>query len=232
MELQQMEPEHRRPEVFEQDELREQAPDTKRSFQERIGAELKEWAAKVDQLKTDVEKSGIELRRMFEKRMDILKEKRKTALRKFSALNRSREEGWEEFGSGLEGNLDDLKQTLDRTLSTFREKEREIAEKVDKQRKAYVEKIEARFSDWSARVDALKPRMEKAKTEAMMRYDQQIEELRKKQLVGKEKLEEFKKAGGESWDDLKKGMDRALADMKEGFERALSRMKRKQRPRS
>jgi hypothetical protein len=169
MELQQMEPEHRRPEVFEQDELREQAPDTKRSFQERIGAELKEWAAKVDQLKTEVEKSGIELRRMFEKRMDILKEKRKTALRKFSALNRSREEGWEEFGSGLEGNLDDLKQTLDRTLSTFREKEREIAEKVDKQK--------AGGESW----DDLKKGMDRALADMKEGFERALSRMKRKQ---------------------------------------------------
>jgi hypothetical protein len=226
MEPQQMEPQEHRPVEFEQDKLRDQTPEEKRSFQERIGAELKEWAAKVDHLKAEVQKSGTEVRRMFQKRVDLLKDKQRTALKKLSTLQRSREEGWEGFKNALENSLDDLKETLDQTLSTFREKQQEIAERVEKQRKAYVDKIEARFSDSSAKVDALKPRIEKAKIEAMRRYDQHIEELREKQAVGKERLEEFKKAGSESWEDLKEGMDRAFAEMKKSFEKALSRIKK------
>jgi hypothetical protein len=75
-------------------------------------------------------------------------------------------------------------------------------------------------------VDVLKTKMVKAKTEAITKYDQQIEELREKQLVGKERLEEFKKSGSESWEDLKEGMEKAFADMKKSLERAISRMKR------
>jgi len=142
-------------------------------------------------------------------------------------LKRSPEEGWEAFRSGLEKSLDDLKQTLDQTLSIFREKQQEITERVSKQRKAYVDKIEARFSGWSAKVDALKTRIERTKNEAIKNYEQQIEELRKKQLAGKEKLQEFKTSGGESWEDLKEGMDKAFADMKKSFEKALSTMERK-----
>jgi uncharacterized protein YdcH (DUF465 family) len=227
MELQQMEPQEHRPAEFEQEELREQTPETKGSFQERIAAELKEWGTKVDHLKAEVQKSGAEVRRMFEKQLGILRDRRRAALGKLSALKRSREEGWEEFRSGLEKSLDDLNQTFDQTLSRFREKQQEIAERVKKQREVYVDKMEARFSEWSAKVDALKPRIEKAKTEAMTKCDQQIEELRKKQLAGKEKLEEFKKAGGESWEELKEGMERAFAEMKKSFERVLSRIKKK-----
>jgi hypothetical protein len=204
-----------------------QTREAKTSYQERIGAKLKEWAAKVDHLKVEVEKLGAEAGRMFEKRIEILRDKQKAAMRKLSTLKRSPEEGWEGFKSGLEKSLDDLKQTLDQTLLIFRKRQQEITERVSKQRKAYVDKIEPRFSDWSAKVDALKTRIERAKNEAMMKYEQQIEELRKKQLVGKEKLEEFKKSGGDPLEDLKEGMDKAFADMKKSFEKTLSRMKKK-----
>jgi outer membrane murein-binding lipoprotein Lpp len=222
MGLQEMESQQQKSEESEQ-----YAPEAKTSYQERIGAELKDWAAKVDRLKADVEELGTEAGRMVEKRIEILKDKRKAAVRKLSTLKRSPEEGWEGFKSGLEKSLDDLKQTLDQTLSTFRKRQQEITERVSKQRKAYLDNIEVRFSDWNAKVDALKTRIERAKNEAVTKYEQQIEELRKKQLIGKEKLEEFKKSGGESWKDLKEGMDKAFEDMKKSFEKALSRMKKK-----
>jgi len=76
--------------------------------------------------------------------------------------------------------MDDLKQTLDDSLTRFREKQEEIAERVSSQRKSYIEKLETRFSDWSLKIDALRAKMEKAKTEAAMKYDKEIEELRKK----------------------------------------------------
>jgi outer membrane murein-binding lipoprotein Lpp len=227
MELQEIESQQPKTEVVEQDELREQKADARRSYQERIGAELKEWAAKVDHLKAEVEKSGAELGRMFEKQIEILRDKQKGALRRLSTLKRSREEKWEEFRTGLERSLDDLKQTLDHTLSTFRLRQQEVAGRVSQKRKAYIDRMEARFSDLTAKVDALKTKMEKAKSQAIMKYDQQIEELRKKQLLGKEKLEEFMKSSGESWEDLKEGMDRAFSDMKRSFEKALAKMKKR-----
>jgi len=50
------------------------------------------------------------------------------------------------FRKGLEKSLDDLKQTLDQTLLIFGEKQQEITGRVSKQRQAYVDKIEVRFS--------------------------------------------------------------------------------------
>jgi len=227
MELQQMEPQQQKSEKVEKYEMPLQTPNAKTSYQERIGAELKEWAAKIDRLKVEVEKLGAEVVRMFEKQIEILRDKRKAAVKGLSTLKRSPDEGWEEFRSGLENSMDELKYTMDQTLSIFREKQQEITERVSKQRKAYVDKIDARFSDWSTKVDRLKTRIERAKNEAIKNYEQQIEELRKKQLAGKEKLQEFKTSGGESWEDLKEGMEKAFADMKRSFEKALSRMKRK-----
>jgi hypothetical protein len=228
MELQEIESQERKSEEFEEkEESREQTSETKTSYQDRIRAELKSWVAKFDQLKADVEKSGAEMRKMFEKQIEILGDKQKAAVRKLSTLKRSREEGWKRFRDGLEKGLDDLKQTLDQTFSTLKEKQQQVAEKVSKQRAAYIDKIEAQFSVWSKRVDALKKRMEKAKSEAIIKYDRQIEDLRRRQLLGKKKLQEFKRSGGESWEDLKKGMDKALSDMKKSFEKAFSRMKRK-----
>ncbi len=159
MDLQDTELQQEKIDRLEQDELHEKEADAKRSYQEKIGTDLKEWATKFDHLKAEVEKSRAELRKMFERRIEILKNKQRVAVKKLSILKRSTEEGWEEFKSGLEKSLDDLGRSLEQTLSTFRERQEDIAEKVSKGRKAYIEKIEAQFSDWSAKIDTLKTKM-------------------------------------------------------------------------
>lgn len=121
---------------IERSELPEQMQDTKRSYQEKINAELEEWAGKIDSLKAEVEKSEAQLRRIFEARISILRGKQKAAVKKLSALKRTREERWEEARSGLEKSLDDVKETLGQTLSLFKEKQRQVAERISKQREA------------------------------------------------------------------------------------------------
>ena len=81
MELQEIETQQPRTEKSNQEELHEQTADSKRSYQESIAAELKEWATTVDRLKADVQQSGAEVRRTFEKHIERLRDKKQVPLR-------------------------------------------------------------------------------------------------------------------------------------------------------
>jgi len=94
--------------------------------------------------------------------------------------------------------------------------------KLDK-KKAYQDKIEAQLKEWSAKIDKLKVKGDKAKAEAKTLYRKQIKNLSIQQEATREKLQELKGAGGEAWEELRVGVDKALADLKGAFNRAKSK---------
>ena len=94
-------------------------------------------------------------------------------------------------------------------------------------KKAYQEKTEAQLKEWSAKIDLLKAKADKAKAEVKIKYYEKIEELRGGQETARQKLQKLKGSGEGAWEELKGGVDKALKDLKEGLNRALSKFKGK-----
>lgn len=109
-------------------------------------------------------------------------------------------------------------------IGSFIQKPKEIA--LEK-KKAYQEKIELQLKEWTVNIDVLKAKADKAKADARLKYKEQIENLRVKQEVALEKLQELKDSGGEAWEEITGGVDKALEDLKKAFSRARSRFKEK-----
>jgi len=196
-------------------------------YQEKVEAQLKEWGAKIDDLKTRAKKSKVELKTKYEKQVQDLRTKQEVVQKKLKELRESGGEAWEGLKTGIEKSLDDLKGALDRTMSTFKEKRGETVETVAKKRRAYIKKMETQLKKWGTDTDLLKAKAEKSKAEAKIAYLKQIKELRSKQNVVKKKLHGFKESGGEAWGEVKAGVDQAVDDLKEAFLRAKSRWKKK-----
>jgi len=98
----------------------------------------------------------------------------------------------------------------------------------EKQKKAYQEKIEAQLKEFAAKIDVLAAKADKAKAEAKVKYNKQIEGLRAKQESVRQKLVGLKEPGSEAWEDLKQGLDAALDDLKGAVQSAVSRFKEKE----
>jgi nucleotide-binding universal stress UspA family protein len=94
-------------------------------------------------------------------------------------------------------------------------------------KKAYQEKIEAQLKEWSAKIDNLKAKGDKAKAEAKTIYRKQIKNLSLKQEATRQKFQELKGSGGEAWEELRVGVDKALEDLKGAFNRAKSKFREK-----
>jgi nucleotide-binding universal stress UspA family protein len=198
----------------------------KKAYQEKIEAQLKEWAAKIDELKVKAEKSKAELRIKYEKQIEDLRTKQDVVQQRLRELRESGEETWQGLKAGTEKSLEELKGSLDRAFSAFKEKREEVAEKVSKKKVVYERKIEAQLKEWGAQIDVLKAKAEKSKAEAKVAYLKQIEELRNKQESVKEKVHDLRASGDEAWEDVKKGVDNALTDLKKALKRAASRFKK------
>jgi multidrug resistance efflux pump len=92
-------------------------------------------------------------------------------------------------------------------------------------RKAYEEKLDAQVKEWSAQIELLKAKADKAKAEVKIEYYKTIEALQSKQNEAKAKLQELKTAGDEAWEDLKTGAEKAWAEVKTAYHDASSRFK-------
>jgi multidrug resistance efflux pump len=92
-------------------------------------------------------------------------------------------------------------------------------------RKAYEEKLDAQVKEWSAQIELLKAKADKAKADVKIEYYKTIEALQSKQNEAKAKLQELKTAGDEAWEDLKTGAEKAWAEVKTAYHDASSRFK-------
>lgn len=207
--------------------MSEEKSEKKKAYQEKIEAQLKEWSAKIDELKTKAGKSRAELRMKYEKQIEDLRTKQRVLRKKFREFKESGEETWEGLKTGMEKSLGELKDSFDRTISRFKEMREEAAKKVSKKKKAYVGKVEAQLKEWGIQINILKAKAEKSKAEAKIMYLKQIRELRTKQEAARKRLQKLKGSGDEAWEEVKSGLDKVLADLKDSFNRAASKFKEK-----
>ena len=83
------------------------------------------------------------------------------------------------------------------------------------------------MKEWTAKMDVLKAKAEKAKGEAKIKYYEETEDLRTKQKLAKQKLQDLRESGDDAWEELKAGGDKALDDLRDALNRAASRFKKK-----
>jgi predicted ATP-binding protein involved in virulence len=92
-------------------------------------------------------------------------------------------------------------------------------------KEAYQDKFDAQLREWSARIEELKAKADKATAEAKIEYYEQIEELRSKQATAQTKLQELSNSGEQAWEELKPGLENAWEDLKTSVEKAISKFK-------
>jgi hypothetical protein len=89
----------------------------------------------------------------------------------------------------------------------------------------YVRKMQAKLDEWNAEIDALATRAGRATAELKIEYAEQIEALKAKQTVARQKLAEMQQAGESAWEDLKAGIETAWNAMGEAVDSARSRFR-------
>lgn len=87
----------------------------------------------------------------------------------------------------------------------------------------YEKKLQAQLDEWSAEINKLKAKAEKAEAEAKIDYEKQIEELQAMQKTAYKKLDELQKAGDAATEDLKTGVENAFKAFNDALKSATSR---------
>lgn len=92
-------------------------------------------------------------------------------------------------------------------------------------RDEYIRKMHAKLEEWNADIDTLATRANEASADIRGEYNEQIQSLKAKQAVARQKIEELQKCGESAWKDLKAGIDLAWSAIGEAVDSAKSRFK-------
>jgi chromosome segregation ATPase len=92
----------------------------KQEFQQKLEAQLREWDAKLDELKTKAQEAKSEIKADYEKQLEVLSDKRATAQAKIQELRLRTEDAWEDLKGGTEKAWDEMRKALDQIASRFK----------------------------------------------------------------------------------------------------------------
>ena len=92
-------------------------------------------------------------------------------------------------------------------------------------KRAYQQQMEAQFKEWSAKIETLKAKAEKAEAKVKVGYYDVLEQVRGKQTQLRQKLDALRNTGTGAWEDVKGGVEKAWGELRAAFDRATGRMK-------
>lgn len=89
----------------------------------------------------------------------------------------------------------------------------------------YRKRMEAQLNEWKTKIEQLEARGAEFTAAAKTEFLKDIEELRKKKGLVKEKWNELQKVSSESWETAKEGVELAAKELRSALERVISRFK-------
>ncbi|MCK5779202.1 MAG: coiled coil domain-containing protein [Rhodospirillales bacterium] len=90
-------------------------------------------------------------------------------------------------------------------------------------KQAYQQKVQAQLDEWSAEIDKLRAKADKADADAQIALNREIDDLRDKKNQAREKLDELSDASEGAWEDLKTGIESASNQLGQALRSAQSR---------
>ncbi len=90
-------------------------------------------------------------------------------------------------------------------------------------KQAYQQKVQAQLDEWSAEIDKLRAKADKADADAQIALNREIDDLRDKKNQAREKLDELSEASEGAWEDLKTGIESASNQLGQALRSAQSR---------
>ena len=88
------------------------------------------------------------------------------------------------------------------------------------EKKDFLEKQKALFSDWTRQIDELKLKAKKAQVDASVKFDNYVDDLRSKYEEALSKLEKNQNAEDRRWEEVKAAVDIAWEELKQAIEKS------------
>lgn len=92
----------------------------KEAYHEQLDAQLREWSAKLDQLKAKADGAEAAAKVEYYKQIESIKAKADVAQAKLKELNESSGEAWESLKGGVERAWTDFKTAIEEAAGKFK----------------------------------------------------------------------------------------------------------------
>ncbi len=95
--------------------------DKKEEYIRKLDAQLREWSARIDELKVKSDKTKADIKIKYASLFETLDEKKEFAQNKIKELKEASGPAWEEVKRGAEKAWQELKTSIDNAITKFRE---------------------------------------------------------------------------------------------------------------
>jgi len=175
----------------------------KEAYQEKVETQLREWTAKINELKAKADGAKADAKIEMYKRIEVLRAKQEVAQAKFQELKQRGADKWEEIRTSLDKAMDDLKTTWKSTRS---------------QREHYQEEIEAQIKEWATKLNEMTAKAQQASADVKAKMLKEIAEVRERKDELQQKLTELKSAGAEKWESLEANFEKGMEGLKKRWD--------------
>ena len=76
-----------------------------------------------------------------------------------------------------------------------------------------VAKLEAQFSRWSARIEAMRTMLEQADLEGRVEFHRQVDASQEQHEIARRHLDELERSGADALKELKEGVEAAMKEL-------------------
>ena len=94
--------------------------DSKDEYKARIDAQLKEWSARIAELKAKADAAEAGLKAEYLQQVETLRLKKEETQAKFEELKKTGDEAWETLKAGMEHAASDLKTAINNAAAKFK----------------------------------------------------------------------------------------------------------------
>jgi chromosome segregation ATPase len=92
----------------------------KEAYQEKLEAQLKEWSAKISELKAKADQASADVKIRMSREIDDLKGRKEAAQQKLNEIKAAGAEKWESLRAGADKTLADLKSKWETLRGKFK----------------------------------------------------------------------------------------------------------------
>jgi phenylpyruvate tautomerase PptA (4-oxalocrotonate tautomerase family) len=90
------------------------------AYQQRLAAQYEEWKPEIDRLKAKAEKAAADAKVEYNKLIEDLQARQKTARAKMEELRQASGGAWEELKTGIEGAWNEMEKAVKAAVSRFK----------------------------------------------------------------------------------------------------------------
>lgn len=94
--------------------------DTKKLYQEKMDAQIKQLDARIDVLRAEAEKAKADVKISLQKQIENLEKKREEAKNRLREVKAAGQVAWEELKAGMDNAIKELEQAVVQATSKFK----------------------------------------------------------------------------------------------------------------